>query len=49
VRLDTINGMDPEEAATAYGVSGQMLTFRQRVLNLVPQSQRAMKVGSTRH
>jgi len=42
-------GIDPEEAATAYGVSGQMLTFRQRVLNLVPRSQRAVKVGSVRH
>lgn len=41
--------MDPETAARAYGVSDQMLTFRQRVLNLVPQSGRAFKAGAIRH
>jgi Zn-dependent peptidase ImmA (M78 family) len=38
--------MDPETAARTYGVSDQMLTFRQRVLNLVPQPGRA---GAIRH
>lgn len=41
--------MDPETAARTYGVSDQMLTFRQRVLNLVPQSGRAFKAGAVRH
>ncbi|MDQ3816578.1 MAG: ImmA/IrrE family metallo-endopeptidase [Acidobacteriota bacterium] len=41
--------MDPETAARSYGVSGQMLTFRQRVLNLVPQPLRTSKAGLIRH
>lgn len=41
--------LDPESAARTYGVSDQMLTFRQRVLNLVPQSGRAFKAGAIRH
>lgn len=41
--------MDPEMAARTYGVSDQMLTFRQRVLNLVPQSGHAFKAGAIRH
>lgn len=40
--------MDTETAARTYGVSDQMLTFRQRVLNLVPQSGRAMRTDSSR-
>ncbi|HEX8459350.1 MAG TPA: ImmA/IrrE family metallo-endopeptidase [Pyrinomonadaceae bacterium] len=41
--------MDPETAARTYGVSDQMLTFRQRVLNLIPQSPRTVKGRATRH
>lgn len=41
--------MDPETAAREYGVSGQMLTFRQRVLNLIPQNGRALRTGTPRH
>jgi hypothetical protein len=41
--------LDPETATRTYGVSDQMLTFRQRVLNLVPQSGRAFKAGAIRH
>ena len=41
--------MDIGKAARIYGVSEQMLTFRQRVLNLVPQSGRAMNSSSIRH
>lgn len=41
--------MDPETAARTYGVSDQMLTFRQRMLNLVPQSGRAFRAGVIRH
>jgi Zn-dependent peptidase ImmA (M78 family) len=41
--------MDAATAARTYGVSEQMLTFRQRVLNLVPQSGRALRAGTARH
>lgn len=41
--------LDSETAARAYGVSEQMLTFRQRMLNLIPQLGRALRVGTPRH
>ncbi len=42
-------GLDPEEAARLYGVSAQMLTFRQRVLNLVPQPPRGGSGRAFKH
>jgi Zn-dependent peptidase ImmA (M78 family) len=38
--------MDAEEAARTYGVSDQMLTFKQSVLNLVPQVSRDMRADA---
>jgi Zn-dependent peptidase ImmA (M78 family) len=38
--------MDPETATRVYGVSEQMLTFRQRMLNLLPQTGRALRAGT---
>ncbi|MCA1568121.1 MAG: ImmA/IrrE family metallo-endopeptidase [Acidobacteria bacterium] len=41
--------IDPETAARVYGVSTQMLTFRQRVLNLVPQPPRGGSDRTFKH
>lgn len=39
---------DPQVAEKMYGVSGQMLTFRQRVLNLAPKSSRLARPANLR-